>query len=330
MRKFIFLIMALLLIVTGVVSAHETVYTVQPGDTITGIARAFGVSQEAILIRNSIIDPNRIRRGQQLIIPTGAVTVPMTHVVKPGERLTDIAIRYNTTVDELIALNHIGNPNYLVVGQVLTLPASSGPAEYPRTYRVDIGDTLRSIGEKFGVSWQAIAAYNNIQNPNLIYAGSVIKIPPADYRPPAHHQPPTYYDKPAEQPPKYDQPPHYDARPKHITYVVQAGDVLELIGQKFGVSAEAIRRANGITNSRHIYPGDVLIIPVGQDGYQSRPYQHQPRQAHGGYYVVQPGDTMFAIAWSFGVNVYDLAEANGILNLNLIYAGQRLKIPGRY
>lgn len=53
----------------------------------------------------------------------------MTHTVKKGETLTSIAKRYNTTVNELVKLNKIKNPNVIVVGQVLTLPAADKPAD---------------------------------------------------------------------------------------------------------------------------------------------------------------------------------------------------------
>jgi LysM repeat protein len=39
------------------------------------------------------------------------------------------------------------------------------------------GDTLSAIGRKYGVSYQSIAALNNISNPDLIYPGQVFKIP---------------------------------------------------------------------------------------------------------------------------------------------------------
>ncbi|NOG49513.1 MAG: LysM peptidoglycan-binding domain-containing protein [Chloroflexi bacterium] len=45
------------------------------------------------------------------------------------------------------------------------------------------------------------------------------------------------------------------------------------------------------------------------------------------YYYVQPGDTLFRIGARFGVNIYRIAEANRLLNLNLIYAGVPLYIP---
>jgi nucleoid-associated protein YgaU len=44
-------------------------------------------------------------------------------------------------------------------------------------------------------------------------------------------------------------------------------------------------------------------------------------------YVVQPGDNLFRISLRFGVDMYTLARVNGIINLNLIYAGQVLIIP---
>jgi|GEM_PF-3376609 len=59
--------------------------------------------------------------------------------------------------------------------------------------------------------------------------------------------------------------------------------------------------------------------------YQQPPYQQPP--SYGRTYVVQYGDTLAIIARRYGVNLYALAQANGIYNINLIYAGQRLRIP---
>ena len=311
MRKLFLLIAVLMLLVTGIVSAQEQTYVVKPGDTITSIARAFNVDAQVILLRNNLINPNTIRSGQTLIIPTGAVSVPVTHIVQPGENLTDIAFRYNTTVQAIVAVNQLGNANSIVPGQVLTLPSTGGPATFPRTYRIDRGDTLRSIGEKFGVTWQQIAAYNNIPNPNVISAGMVIQIPPVDYVPPS--TPPT---GPIVTPPQ--QP---------ITYVVQQGDTLSSIARRFNVTVIALAQYNNIANNRLIYAGDVLVIPP-TGGPVNPPPVHVPRQTVNGYYYVRAGDTLFAISRSFGVNIYTIAQANGLLNLNAIYSGQPLRIPG--
>lgn len=313
MRK---LALVILLLAFGVSAFAQTSgevnHVVQRGETIYSIARAYGVDMDAILIRNNIVDPNRIRAGQTLVIPTGAVTVPRVHVVAAGETLYSLAIRYNTTVEALVATNSLGNANNIVVGQVLTLPATGGPATYPRSYMLDRGDTLRSVGERFGVTWQAIAAYNNIPNANNVQAGMLITIPPVGYVPPS--TPPTggpYV------------PPVYNR-----VYVVQRGDTLSAIARMFGVTVDGIRALNSLRPADAIYPGDVLTIPA-TGGPVTGGQPTTPRTTVNGFYTVRAGDTLFAIASSFGVNVYDLAQVNGLLNLNSIYAGQLLQVPGR-
>ncbi|MEZ4664597.1 MAG: LysM peptidoglycan-binding domain-containing protein [Caldilineaceae bacterium] len=103
-------------------------------------------------------------------------------------------------------------------------------------------------------------------------------------------------------------------------YYVQRGDTLAKIASYFGVSWQAIANANGIVNPNRIYVGQRLYIPTG-GGYPS---------ACTAYYTVQPGDTLAKIARYYGVNTYTLAQVNGIANINHIYTGQRLCIPGGY
>lgn len=312
MRKITIFLSFILLTFAGVISAQENeVYTVQRGDSLTSIANAFDVEIDAILLANNIIDPNRLRVGQQLVIPTVAVAVPRRHTVLAGETLNDIAIRYNTTVQALIATNNLTSST-LARGQVLRLPAIGGAANYARTYRVDIGDTLRSIGERFGVTWQQIAAYNNIPNPNYVEAGLLITIPPVGYVIPT----------PAPVTPT---PVVVTQTPVAVRYIVQAGDTLNGIADRFSVTLESLRAYNNLAVGAAIFPNDALLIPP--TGGVTTPVVTTPRTAVNGYYTVRVGDTMFAIASSFNLNVYALAQANGILNLNSIYTGQALRIP---
>lgn len=372
MRKLV-LIFVFLLLFVGVTNAHnddwdrddDYPYVVQPGDTITGIANAFDVEAEDILVRNNIIDPNRIKVGQVLYIPDEHADVdnPRFHVVGYGERLYDIALRYEVELDDLIEENHLGNPDRILPGQVIVLPREEGDwAEYPRVYRVDRGDTLASIGRKFGVSWQQLAAYNNLWNPNYIQAGMLLKIPPRHYDDYDHDYDDYDYDDYARDYDEndyhhdydddrgyyddngyhdrdgYDRHDDYgyhngdeydyddDYYPTHhypLTYIVKAGDVLEFISSWYGVSVEAIREFNDLEKWEPIFPGQVLLIPT-----QYSPKKHHYRPAHHpGWYTVRYGDTLSGIAAYFHVSIHKLAHVNGIHNWNSIYAGQALRIP---
>jgi LysM repeat protein len=96
------------------------------------------------------------------------------------------------------------------------------------------------------------------------------------------------------------------------SYVVQYGDNLFRIARRFGTTVWALQQLNGIANPNHIYAGQWLCVAQGYTGST---------------YVVQYGDTLARIARRFGVNLYTLAQANNIWNINRIYAGQVLVIP---
>ncbi|PJF32232.1 MAG: hypothetical protein CUN51_00990 [Candidatus Thermofonsia Clade 1 bacterium] len=182
-----------------------TTYVVQPGDTLFRIALRHGVSVDAIVAANNLPNRSVVYAGQVLIIPGAAAAVQPAappassgvHVVAQGETLSMIARRYGVSLSALLAANNIPNPNRLLVGQRLVIPAGGSaappaavnpPAAAPtaapaastgqvRTHVVKRGEGLARIAAQYGVSWQAIAAFNNISNPDLIYAGMVLRIP---------------------------------------------------------------------------------------------------------------------------------------------------------
>jgi len=99
-----------------------------------------------------------------------------------------------------------------------------------------------------------------------------------------------------------------------VVHVVRRGETLSGIAYRYGVSMWDIARANGIANPNRIYVGQRLVIPT------CRP--------SGRVHIVRRGENLYGIAWRYGVDVWSIARANGILNLNRIYVGQRLVIPG--
>jgi len=107
-------------------------------------------------------------------------------------------------------------------------------------------------------------------------------------------------------------------------HVVQAGDTLYSIARRYGVTVDAIAAANGIVNPSLIYVGQRLVIPTG--GRLST--GSATTGGTGTVHVVQSGETLTRIALRYGVSIWAIAQANNLANVNYIYAGQRLIIPG--
>lgn len=100
--------------------------TVQPGDTLTSIASKYGTTVSEIVRLNDIKDPNFIRAGEKLYVRVDAdhpQAPENTYVVQPGDTLSGIAHRFSTTVDNLVKINNISNPDRIYPGQVIRLQA---------------------------------------------------------------------------------------------------------------------------------------------------------------------------------------------------------------
>ena len=98
----------------------------------------------------------------------------ITYTVKKGDTLSEIAMKYGTTYQELARINNIANPNLIYAGQVIKI---NGTAE--TTYTVKSGDTLSGIASKYGTTWQKLYEKNRSvigNDPNLIKPGQVLKI----------------------------------------------------------------------------------------------------------------------------------------------------------
>ncbi|MFQ6057493.1 MAG: LysM domain-containing protein [Anaerolineae bacterium] len=107
------------------------------------------------------------------------------HVVRTGETLFSIGRLYSVSPWAIARVNHLWNPDCILVGQVLKIPiriyaprpcAPCGP-RWGRIHWVRPGETLWRIGWYYGVSPWAIARANGLWNPNCIYAGQKLWIP---------------------------------------------------------------------------------------------------------------------------------------------------------
>ncbi|HEY8394522.1 MAG TPA: SafA/ExsA family spore coat assembly protein [Thermaerobacter sp.] len=159
------------------------------------------------------------------------------YTVQPGDTMFLIAQRFGVSLQALINANpQIPNPNLIFPGQVLCVPTGVG-APAPRCqvgflYTVQPGDTMFLIAQRFGVSLNSLIAFNpQVPNPNLIFPGQVLCVP--------------------------------TGCPNGQPYIVQPGDTMFLIAQRFGISLQALINANPqVPNPNLIFPGQQLCIPV--------------------------------------------------------------------
>ena len=165
-------------------------YTIQSGDTLSAIARRYGTTVQELVNINNIQNPDLIYPGEKLRILTNS-TIPgneergtgdIIYTVRRGNTLSQIARAYNVSIEHIVELNNIENPNLIYPGQKLRITESNVTELAPVDntiqvyYVVKQGDTLYGIARKFGITLNEILQYNAIQNPNLIYPGQTIKI----------------------------------------------------------------------------------------------------------------------------------------------------------
>jgi LysM repeat protein len=222
-------------------AAGGAAYVVQRGDTLGEIAAAHDTTVAALVDANGIRNPNLIRIGQTIQIP-GTVEANRTHVVQFGEFLGSIAGRYDVSVTALASTNGLTNPNFIRVGQVLTIPSSGSAGTTdgtaPLVHMVQRGESLDSIARKYGVTVQDLAAANGMTPTSTIYVGTQLRVAPL--------------------PPTFTPDPHSTG-----VHIVRSGDTLGSIAVTYGTSVNRLVEINAITNANRISIGQRIRIPGG-------------------------------------------------------------------
>ncbi len=157
-------------------SSCSSYHTVWWGDTLSGIAVAYGTTMYAVQAANPGLG-SWVYAGQVLCIPAAytpvyAPSAGGNYVVQRGDSLGAIARRMGVSLNNILALNpQITNASLIYAGQVISLPAT------PVYYTVCRGDTLRIIASRYGTSVYSLQLLNpQITNANLIYVGQTIRI----------------------------------------------------------------------------------------------------------------------------------------------------------
>ncbi len=154
-----------------------------------------------------------------------------TYYVKPGDSLYNIAARYGTTVSSLVQSNGLRSAN-IYPGQALNIGAGGSGSTSGFTYTVRPGDSLFLLSQQFGISIDTIKSANNLSGSYLV-VGKRLNIPGRTTA----------------------------SSVSSSNYRVQSGDSLYLIAKRYAITIDDLRRANNLSYSATIYPGQTLNIP---------------------------------------------------------------------
>jgi membrane-bound lytic murein transglycosylase D len=224
------------------------------GETVSSIARRYGVSTYSIMAVNNLSRKARIYAGNYLLIPTasgrsvdyeppkgervsktGYASGTQIYTVRRGDTLWEIAQKHGTTVDRLCSLNGMGSRSRIYPGQKIAVPGLSSASG--GVHKVRRGDTLWSIAQKYGMTVEEICQANSITANTRIYPGQSLDIP-------------TSQTTSASVLPGSE----------FVTYVVKAGDTLWDIAKSFNTTINQIMRDNDVRNSSRLMPGQELRI----------------------------------------------------------------------
>lgn len=215
------------------------------------------------------------------------------YTVQKGDTLYSISQKFNISVNKLKEINNL-NTNTILPGQIIIITENETPPQ-PTTYKVQKGDTLYSISQKFNTTVDAIKRLNNITS-NNIYINQELYIPTSSTPP----------SEPLPIPPIDD-----DENEEYSEYIVQRGDSLWKISRDYNITVKDLIELNNLTTTT-LQIGDKLLVPIKLNQEKT--------------YIVKIGDTLWSIAKDNNVTVNELKEKNN-LTTNLLSIGQTLIIP---
>jgi membrane-bound lytic murein transglycosylase D len=301
-------------------------YTIQRGDSLSGIATRFNTSVAQLVTLNQLTDAHRIRVGQLLLLPhdtnmitqTLAAAEPVAvepgaaYAVRPGDTVSSIARRYRVSEAALLQVNGLTNPDRLAVGQQLRLPAEGDARVLAAAYRdaVDV-PVVAAADAVSGVEADVEAGLvENVTVGNEL-AAQALSADPADYSVAADN-----------------------------TVEIQASETLGHLSEWAGASVQALRTTNGMRANQSLIVGQRFKLPaqVASEQFELRRRQfhlaaqesffRQYRIADVNRHQLAANETIDVLARQrYSVPLWLLRQYNPDLDFTRVRVGQTIVFP---
>lgn len=296
-------------------------HRIRKGESLNQIASSYGVTIDQLKDWNNI-SGNKIYVGRKLKIYTDGRDISTQHrelvnktstnlykyKVRRGDSLSEIADKFGVSIAELKKWNGLKG-NTIATGKTLKIFSSSTSSSYGDIttkntanltyYKVNPGETIGQIAEKFKVSTADIRNWNNLSGDKII-AGSRLKI----------YSNTSVNDIEVE--------PVGNINNTAGTHIIKKGETISSIAALYNISVDELKKLNNL-NDDNIQAGGKLIVSTENKNISST------SKAKPDFHIVQKGETLFSISKAYNVPVTRLKTING-LSSSKIKVGDRLRL----
>jgi LysM repeat protein/soluble lytic murein transglycosylase-like protein len=281
-------------------------YKVERGDTLYSIANQSKISVSELASLNNLSTNGNLLVGQTIKVPAGS-SVPDTYTVQSGDSLSAISSKYNLGMDYIANINGISRNTNLRVGQklkltgeepkVVTAKAEAKENKKPDFHVVKSGETLSSIARKYDLQTSQLADFNDLTSNAGVKVGQKLKLESTGN---------SVKSKSTNEPVKQTAVSAKNTE----KYTVKAGESLNSIAKKAGVSTSELASLNNLNTNSGLRVGQSIAIPkkISQ-------------------YTVKRGDTLIGLASRYGMDAKSLADLNGIQPSTQLRIGEVIKVP---
>lgn len=209
---------------SGGASSRSATLTIQPGDTLFGLAEQLGVPWAEIASLNNWSEGTILQVGEAFLVPT--VAYARNNSDEPNSQSSSQSSSQSTSR----STSQLSGQSDSTTAQPRFIPARKVDSD--EVYVVKPGDTLIGVAERFQIDWQVIAHVNNLVAPDMLQIGEQLVLPSI-----------LASSKPSAQP-----------------HVVEAGDTIISIAGQYGLEWGALLRLNGLSESTILQIGQELRV----------------------------------------------------------------------